>query len=688
MGKKPVRKSSPPSPPATSLSGLLGEVDESTLAFFDLGVYVVDAALNLVMVNDLIIDMIGQSRSAVNQFIGQPLTRLLPELGDDLIRAHNAVFKEKRPGLKKGVILEIGGREIIVEMRIVPLLQANKVTHLLTTIRDITEPIRTQEALAASEEKYRLLVENVNAHISIIDREGIFLFVNDMAARASGVTPNDVLGKSIRDFFPEETAREQLTSLREVIDSGEDQTIRIRLHMLDKWLWFDANIQPFRDPNGRVIAAMVIAIDITRHRQAEEALRKSEEQLRLLIDNVRAHIFIVNYDGEFLFSNKSAAAAMNLEPQDMIGKTQRDLFPPDIAERQISSVRRAIDSGHELRMESHTFVGRAWKYYDINIQPYNDAVYGAKTALIIAIDITHRLQAEEKIRESEERFRLQFKSLPIPAYIWEHDGNDFILASYNIEAEKITQGKIPDFVGKSLTEMYGSAPQIVADMNRCLQEKETITREMPYHMVSTGQEKFLRLFYVYVPPNLVVAHTDDITEHRLADKALQDAHDELEKRVRLRTEELAEANEALRVEREALEQKNIAMREVLDQIEEGKKQMASQIQANVNRIALPILKSLEGKVRPVNKKYVELLRTSLTEIASPLIGTLESKFSHLTPRELEVCNMVKNGLTSKEIAETFNTSVQTVLKQRAIIRRKLGIANDSVNLASYLKSLE
>jgi DNA-binding CsgD family transcriptional regulator len=142
------------------------------------------------------------------------------------------------------------------------------------------------------------------------------------------------------------------------------------------------------------------------------------------------------------------------------------------------------------------------------------------------------------------------------------------------------------------------------------------------------------------------------------------------------------------VEREALHQKNIALREVLEQIEEGKQQMASQIQSNVSRIVLPILKSLQNKVRPAGKQYIELLESSLNDIASPLVSTLETRFTDLTPRELEICNMVKSGLTCKAIADTLNTSVQTVLKQRATIRRKLGISNTKKNLASYLKSLE
>jgi ATP/maltotriose-dependent transcriptional regulator MalT len=206
--------------------------------------------------------------------------------------------------------------------------------------------------------------------------------------------------------------------------------------------------------------------------------------------------------------------------------------------------------------------------------------------------------------------------------------------------------------------------------------------------MSTGERKFLIVHYVYAPPNIVVVYTEDITELKNAESALRTAHDELERRVQDRTEKLAEANEALSVERETLKRKNIVLQEVLDQIEEGKRQVAARIQSNINRIALPILSSLENKVQPSGKSYVGLLRTSIEDIAAPLINTLETQFKSLTAREIEVCNMVRNGLSCKEIAHALGISEQTVLKQRSIIRKKLGITGSKINLESYLKSIK
>jgi len=179
----------------------------------------------------------------------------------------------------------------------------------------------------------------------------------------------------------------------------------------------------------------------------------------------------------------------------------------------------------------------------------------------------------------------------------------------------------------------------------------------------------------------------DITERKLAEKKMLESYDDLDKRVKEQTRQLAEANEKLTFESEMLERKNVALKELLNHIEDGKKQLALQIQANINKVALPILSQIEDRINDVDRHYFNLLRNSLTDIASPFLNKLETQYPQLTPRELEICNLIKNGFSSKRIADSLTKSVQTVLKQRKMIRKKLGISGKKVNLAAYLKKM-
>ena len=153
-------------------------------------------------------------------------------------------------------------------------------------------------------------------------------------------------------------------------------------------------------------------------------------------------------------------------------------------------------------------------------------------------------------------------------------------------------------------------------------------------------------------------------------------------------EALTEANRKLATESEALNVKNVALREVLNQIETEKKSTALQLQANMNRIVSPILRSLREMTGPAGLEYINLLESCLADITSPFVRDLEKHCSTLSPRETEICNMIKNGLTTKDIAFTLKTSLHTVLKQRQRIRRKLGLSGEKTNLAAFLHSIQ
>jgi len=123
-------------------------------------------------------------------------------------------------------------------------------------------------------------------------------------------------------------------------------------------------------------------------------------------------------------------------------------------------------------------------------------------------------QRTKELRESEEKMRAQYKGIPIPTYTWQKVGPDLVLVDYNDAAVAITQGKIADFVGITVSEMYRDRPEIRDEIKRCFDEKTTSEREMSYWYKSTGEHKYLAVKYAFVPPDLVLVHTEDITERK------------------------------------------------------------------------------------------------------------------------------------------------------------------------------
>jgi DNA-binding CsgD family transcriptional regulator len=150
--------------------------------------------------------------------------------------------------------------------------------------------------------------------------------------------------------------------------------------------------------------------------------------------------------------------------------------------------------------------------------------------------------------------------------------------------------------------------------------------------------------------------------------------------------ELQETNRQLTLEREALKESNIALHTVLARIEQEKQEIQRDIKMNVDKVLMPILHALASQLTPAQVKYVDILQTNLEEITSPFISQLSLSYHSMTPTEIAICNMIRNGMRTKEIAEMRAVSEATINRHREKIRRKLRITNKDVNLATFLQS--
>jgi DNA-binding CsgD family transcriptional regulator len=150
--------------------------------------------------------------------------------------------------------------------------------------------------------------------------------------------------------------------------------------------------------------------------------------------------------------------------------------------------------------------------------------------------------------------------------------------------------------------------------------------------------------------------------------------------------ELQEINKQLSLERSALQETNAALRAVLAKIGEEKQQIYRDIQAHIEKIILPILQVLFLEMPKEKRKYVEILRTNLEEISSPFIQKLGPAHQSLTQTEIAICNLIRNGLRTKEIAKLRGVSPATIDRHREHIRKKLQLTKAKVNLATHLHS--
>jgi PAS domain S-box-containing protein len=328
--------------------------------------------------------------------------------------------------------------------------------------------------------------------------------------------------------------------------------------------------------------------DILRSEQANRALGEDEERFRVLFEKSLDLVSVVDAAGLLLYASPSHEWVVGYMPAELVGKNMLEFVHPEDLQ-QVQGALLEIQQKPAART-SVTFriqhKDGSWRWIESTGRNLlEDPVIGGIVSN--SRDITERVQAEKKLRESELRFKAQYKGLPIPVYSWRRIDDDFVLMDYNYAAEEITYGKVVHLLGEKASELYRDAPDILEEMWQCYREQRSFQREMLYQFRSTDDTRHLSVSYGFVPPDIVLVHTADVTERVEAERALHRLRGDLEQRVQDRTAELERANEALKAE--------IAEREKAQRESEHSQQRESVLNAllRISMEEIPLASQLE-----------------------------------------------------------------------------------------------
>ena len=265
--------------------------------------------------------------------------------------------------------------------------------------------------------------------------------------------------------------------------------------------------------------------------------------------------------------------------------------------------------------------------------------------------------SDHKLDKSEISYHLLFDSNPFPMWIYDWDSLAFL--EVNEAAIRRYGYSRAEFLGMTLKDICPS--EDISSLMKAIRENHKTNFGFATVGVCRHRKKDGSIISVEVScapvffkeRNAGIAIAHDVTEHKQAEKEVQE--------------------------------KNIALKEVLSQMEIEKKALGERVTANVDKIIMPILKKLRRASTDGQFKYLELLEENLQKLIDSFGLSLSVNMQKLTPKEIEICTMIRSGMTTKEIADNLKLSALTIETHRNRIRKKLGISKQEVNLTTFLQ---
>jgi PAS domain S-box-containing protein len=339
---------------------------------------------------------------------------------------------------------------------------------------------QSDQLLRENEEKFRTLAENSPDNIARYDINCQTIYVNPTLEKTLSRTAPEMLGT-----FPGEAgfiaeAKEYQDKMREVLQTGKEAELDVVLPDTGEGRrYHNIRFVAERGADGAITGVQAIGRDITERKQMEEALSKSESELRTLINTMTDVIFVGNSEGRFLKIVDTNASLLYKPPQELLGRTLHEVFPKDQADFFLKQLRQALETKKSVDFEYNLLIGDQVLWFFATVSPMTE-----DQTLMVARNITVQKQAEEALRKNNALLERIFSSTEsLIAYM----DTDFNFIRVNRAYAEGDQQTPEYFVGKNHFALYPN------------EENEKIFR----NVLATGEP-----FVVYAKPFVYANHPE------------------------------------------------------------------------------------------------------------------------------------------------------------------------------------
>ncbi|MDQ5984423.1 MAG: hypothetical protein CSYNP_00118 [Syntrophus sp. SKADARSKE-3] len=551
------------------------------------------------------------------------------------------------------------------------------ITHLgkpaiLGNAMDITEHRLAVKRMWESENLYRTIFETTGTATIIVEEDTIVSLVNSEFVALSGYNKEEWEGKKSWTEFvvPRDVDRMKAYHyLRRIARRAAPRNYEC----------------DFIDSRGR-IRNVVLTVDmipgtrksiasfadITDYKLALEKIKESGNMYRTIFETTGTATIIIEEDTTVSLVNSEFVALSGYNKEDWEGKKSwTEIIVPEDVDRMLSF--------HYLRRNDRQKPPRNYEFRLIdsegrirNVILTVDIIPGTKKSVASFADITEHKLAALRLQESENLYRTIFENTGTATIIAEEDAT---ISLANTEFETLSGAPKQFWEGRrKWTDLISSRELPRMSSHHRLRGNNPNSCPRNYQCELTdkkGNRKTVLISSSMIAgSNKSVISFTDITEQKRSEAALRKREQEVQKKSR------------------NLEEVNTALKVLLKQREADKQELEEKVLSNVKNLVLPYLNKLKAnRLQSPDFELVNIVEKNLSGIISPFRRRLSSKYLNLTPKEIQVSYLIKEGKTTKEIAEMMTISEATVSLHRDHIRKKLGINNKKINLISYLDSL-
>lgn len=386
----------------------LSESEERYRVLFDsapVGIFHYDTKGVIRTCNQAYVDING---SSFDKLIG---FNLLKNVSNQL--ALDAVKKSLSgtPGYFEGKYTSVtGGRTSYIKADFVPVFSGSEqLIGGMCVVENLTRRKHAETALQKSEQEAAVLLSGTNDLAVLLDAKGIIRNANEQFADRFDTTRADMIGTCVWDYFPEPNKTIRKKNFNQVLATGKT----VSMEDEREGVWHYSKLCPVLDDSGNVLWVAVFAQNITEKKQAEEALRKSEEKYRSLAEHSPGIILLLDADGICRYVSPSVQRVLGYQPAEVIGSFPENfLSSPDrcrVPELMSRVIKKKTPIKFEVRVykKDGTFAIIEWEAMPV---AEND---GIASIQFCGRDITARKIVEEEVKASRRQLRKLSKHLQV-----------------------------------------------------------------------------------------------------------------------------------------------------------------------------------------------------------------------------------------------------------------------------------